>query len=434
MKKIILAAATVLVMALTGCAPLNFYGKLDPMLVSGDYKSADELVEKSKEQYKGQHEMLYYFDKGAILQMAGDYKGSVSFLEQADLKIDELYTKSATQEIGSFFSNDMNLPYDGENFEQVMVNVMKCLDFLYADNFQDAQIEARKVNNRMNLLVDKFEGKTTYKDDAFARYLSALSYEGTGKLNDAYIDYKASYKAYQEYEKLYGTPVPQQLKKDLLRISEAIKFYDDYDGYKKDFEGLSYVKQQDMKGSGEFVIVVYDGMAPVKESKFLMHSYYDEKANKYHQIPIAFPHFKAPRPVLAGASASYKTAGYEGFVAEDVGAIAVKSLEERNVLIMAKAVARAITKFVAKQALSNGGKNAMMDMLGTIYQFASEQADTRSWRTLPNKFYIIRGRLAPGKYDLKVTLTMADGTTREEVVKVKIKDGKKDIVPLFALK
>jgi hypothetical protein len=434
MKKIIFLVLAIIAAVFTGCAPLNFYTKMDPMIKSGDYKGADDLVEKSKEQYKGEHEMLYFFDKGSILQMMGDYKGSAAILDSADQRIDDLYTKSATKEITSFFSNDLNLPYEGENFEQVMVNIMKCLDYMYMNNFQDAAVEARKVNHRMNLLIDKYEGKSTYKDDAFARYLSALSFEATGALNDAYIDYKASYKAYKEYAGLYGTEIPVEVKKDILRLSEALHFTDDHNGYLKEFGDLPYIKQADLKRSGEFVIIVYDGMAPFKESRYLNYDWYDEKAKQFHSIPIAFPHFKSRGYTVSAAEADYKTLSIKSFPAEDINAIALKSLEERNGLIMAKSVARAVAKYIAKQVASNGGKNQMMDLIGTVYQYASEQADTRSWRTLPARFHIIRGQLAPGKYDLQVKVTMADNSVKEESVKVKIKDGAKTVVPLFELR
>jgi hypothetical protein len=433
MKKALLFITVLFMVVFTGCAPFNFYTKIDPVLMSGDYKGADAIVEESKEQYKGGHEMLYYFDKGSILQMLGDYAGSEGMLEKADLLVDQLYTKSATKEITSFFSNDLNLPYEGENFEQVMINIMKCLDYMYADNFQDAAVEARKVNNRMNLLIDKYQGKTTYKEDAFARYLSALAFEASGNINDAYIDYKNSYRAYKDYSGLYGTEVPQELKKDLLRLSEAMGFTEDYNGYKNEFGNISYVKQSDLRRGGEFVIVVYDGLAPYKESRFFMYDYYDEKTGNNNVIPIAFPHFKSRGSAIYGAEAVYGSLDYKSFVAEDVNSIALKCLEERNGLIMAKSIARAVAKFIAKQAASNNGKNELVNIVGTVYQFASEQADTRSWRTLPGRFHIIRGLLAPGKYDMAVRVTLSNGSVREQTVNLNIKQGKKEVVPLYIL-
>jgi uncharacterized protein len=260
-----------------GCAPLNFYARLDTYIASGDYASADTIINSEKKQYEGMHELLYYFDKDSMLQAVGDYKESIKNLDKAEETIDSLYTKSATKEISSFFSNDLNLPYEGEDFEQVMVNVMKALDFMYLNDFSGARVEARKVNNRLNLLSDRYEGKNKYKDDAFARYISAYSYEAEGNLNDAYIDYKKSYNAYQDYNSLYSTGVPEELKKDLLRVSLALNFKEDFSGYKNDFPEVKFLKQNELKTRGEALIVIYDGMTAYKTNYFTNTPVYNDK-------------------------------------------------------------------------------------------------------------------------------------------------------------
>ncbi|HRU39360.1 MAG TPA: hypothetical protein P5511_05740, partial [Candidatus Goldiibacteriota bacterium] len=197
MKRVAVLALTAAVF-MASCAPLNFYKKVDTAIMSGQYSEADAIIEKEKNQYKGEHELLYYFDKGAILQMLGDYKASTQNLEKAELKIDELFTKSVTKELSSYFSNDLNLPYEGEDFEQVAVNIIKCLNFMYLGDFDGALVEAKKVDHRLNVLSDRNEGKNVYKEDAFARYLSGIAYEAKGEINDAYIAYRKAYGAYLE--------------------------------------------------------------------------------------------------------------------------------------------------------------------------------------------------------------------------------------------
>jgi hypothetical protein len=120
-----------------------------------------------------------------------------------------------------------------------------------------------------------------------------------------------------------------------------------------------------------------------------------------------------------------------GFDAENVSAIAMKNLEHKNGLIYAKAVARAAAKYFASQALSNNGKNSTMSLLMNIYTYASEQADTRSWRTLPSRFIMIRKYYEPGKKTVKVTLDTVSGK-REQSFDLKLKAGGKKIIPMYA--
>ncbi|MCE5300660.1 MAG: hypothetical protein LLG37_07300 [Spirochaetia bacterium] len=433
MKKIIYAFPVLLLLAFSGCAPLNFYNKLDPLLASGDYAGASALIDAEKKQYEGNHELLYYFDKGSVLQLLGQYSESSKMLDEAELLIDELYTRSVTTELGSFFSNDMNMPYAGEDFEQVMVHVIKALNFMAgkAPNFSGALVEARKADNRLKLLTDKYEGRNIYKEDALARYLSAFAYEAEGMLNDAYIDYKKSYEAYISYYSMYGTAVPDELKDDLLRLSEALGRTEDRAQYDAEFGSREYLKNSDLKRMGEVLVVVFDGMAPFKKSVYVDSPYYDGKSRHTYMVRVAFPNFVPRGYVVDTVEAEYKGVVHRGFVAEDITSIAVKNLQEKNALIAAKAIARAGVKYVAAQTISDGGKNKLLGTLANVYNAVSEQADTRSWRTLPARFHILRLRLKPGKTNLNININRMSGGSETVPLEINVRAGEKRVVPVF---
>ncbi len=428
-KKVILTALTILI--LYGCAVMNFYKKLDTFIMAGEYGAADGVIETEKSQYKGEHELLYYFDKGAVLQMLGDYRGSINYLNKAENKIDSLFTKSITKELSSFFSNDMNLPYEGEDFEKVMVHILKALNFMYMGDFSGTLVEARKVNNLMNLLSSRYEGKSIYKEDAFARYLSAFAYEAKGEINDAYIDYKKSYKIYEDYQKLYGTEIPSILKQDILRTAEAMKFYDELENFKKIFGDINYIKYRDLKEKGEILIVIYDGMAPYKISK--TQSVTVNENGNAAVISVAFPNFVEKGYVVQETSVSLDNLNYKSYVVEDVAKIAVKTLEDKNGLIAAKTIARASAKYFAGKKIREAAKNNLLvNIITNVYATASEQADTRSWRTLPARFHILRMPINIGKHELKLILILNNGQVIEQQINIKItKPNQKKVIPIF---
>ncbi len=414
-----------------GCGTLTHYKKIDNFMLSGKYGAADKTLTAEKKQYKGEHELLYYFDKGTILQALGEYDSSAAYLNKAELKIESLYTKSVTKHVSSFLTNDMNLPYEGEEFEQVMVHIIKALNFLYKGDFNGAQVEARKADHRLNLLVDRYEGKPIYQEDAMARYLGGLAYEAAGELDHARIDYKKSYRAYAKYRKMYGTSVPKRVKKDLLRILEALGYREDLAEYRKKWGNISFTNYRKLRRQSELIVVVYDGLAPYKVSKYIKSPVKDKKGN-VHMIRVAFPYFKKRGYVVSGAVLESGGASVRSFIAEDITKIAVKNLEHKNALIKAKAVARAAAKYFAGRAVSNDGKNKLLGMLADIYSWASEKADTRSWRTLPARFHIIRAKLKPGTHRVKVNLSLIGGGSRQEVIEVKLKRGQKKVVPVYA--
>jgi hypothetical protein len=98
-------------------------------------------------------------------------------------------------------------------------------------------------------------------------------------------------------------------------------------------------------------------------------------------------------------------------VAEDVTAIAARTLEDRLSLIYLKSGGRALLKFLAsekaKADISKNSDSKLRNFLGSLAVdltvAATEQADVRTWRTLPAEFQIARLDIAPGDYTVRVS-------------------------------
>jgi len=411
MKKILLLFFCLIIIFITGCA-VPFHKKLDQYLAAGQYKEADELIESEKTNpkeniYSSKNELLYFFDKGAIRQMIGDYKQSSEYLEKAEDIIDKLYTKSLTDETWSFFSNDLNLNYTGEDFEQVIVNIIKTLNYMYEGDFDGAAVEARKINRKLNYFQDSYGEKAIYTDDAFARYLSGFAYEAIGAVNDAYIDYKKSLKAYQKYNTIYGTAVPSFIKGDILRMAYALKFYDEIDNFKKEWaENVSFTKYNELKKSAEVMIVVYDGLPAYK---------IDERA-----MPKFVNRGYAVEKILVKDTDKE----YTSIVAQDISKMAVKNLENKNLAILAKTLVRNVAKKVAKE----------IPILSLFV--GEEKADTRCWRTIPGRFQIVRFQVTPdSKRKIIAEIYLKGNSTPvQEIFEIYLKPGNKKVIPIYMLR
>jgi hypothetical protein len=96
----------------------------------------------------------------------------------------------------------------------------------------------------------------------------------------------------------------------------------------------------------------------------------------------------------------------------NVTALADKALAERMAVITSKALARAVTKFVAAEATTRGaqqlaGKDAgplvglLVGLLTKGLAVASEEADKRSWQTLPDEIHLARVWVPPGRYQVQ---------------------------------
>jgi hypothetical protein len=433
-----LAVCFFLSLGLFGCAGTRVQEQLESRLTVKDYAGGLEVIDKAQGQYAGVDALLYYFDKGSFEQRAGNYPVSNQDLEQAELLIDDLYDKSITEGMTSFLVNDMTMAYAGEDFEQVAVNILKTLNYLYLGDLQGAQIEARKVNNRLLTLSDKYGKEAIYKEDAFARYLSAFAYEAGGEYNDAYLDYKNAYQAFEWYHAHFGMDIPPFIQADLLRLSRWLGFDDEYQQWREKFgESLPEPERRPVRQS-EVLLVIYDGLMPPKRTRFVEAPVLDETNHPY-LLKVAFPVIKPRQPALAAVRCQSETGvTAEGYVVQPQEAIAIKNLNQRIGLITVKAIARATAKYIAsvqarKAARTQGeGVGLLVALATNVYSVVSEQADTRCWRTLPNRFAVIRMPMPPGRHELTIQLESFHGGARpNETMIVELKKGEKKVIPLY---
>ncbi|MEK6560694.1 MAG: hypothetical protein AABZ07_03080 [Nitrospirota bacterium] len=399
-----------LLLLLSSCAPsVQHYTRIDRYLYQEQYTEADNVLEKSRNNYGLRNELLYYLDRAMVLHLAGRYAESNAFLDKAESRMEDLYTKSITSEAGAMLTNDNLLPYEGEDFEKVMVNVIGALNYVYMHQWDDALVEARKIDHKLNVFNDKYEKKNVYKEDAFARYLTGLLYEAKKEYNDAFIAYRKSYDTYQDYRHDYGTPLPPPLPKDLLRLTDSLNLDEEYNFYRNTFSDISWLSQKEIIGQGEIIFISLDGHSPIKADYFIDAPIPDSRGGIYH-LRIALPKF-VPQPNnleyidVKLIDEKGIVSSQEMFLAEDISAIAVKNLEDRIGRITARAIARATTKYLAALEIRKKVKGDpfadMLVKLGTnIYTIASEQSDKRSWQTLPAKIRMARVAAPPGSYTL----------------------------------
>lgn len=395
-------------LGLSGCGPaVHHYVQVDNLQSRQQFAEADAVIVKHKSDYGNRNAVLYDFDRGMMLHLAGQYAESNQSLAQAEDLIDQLYTKSVAAGAGSMLTNDNTLPYEGEDFEKVMINVIAALNYVYLGQWDEALVEARKVDHKLNLFNDKYEKKNVYKQDALAQYLSGVLFEAKGELNDAFISYRKAYEAYGDYKKNYGTPMPPTLPADLLRVTEALRLSEEHQDYLKQFPGARWTTEKELKGQSELVFVSYTGRSPVKED-FFIEAPIPEKRGGTYVLRVALPRFvprsnkvKTAEVHLIPAAGSGGAVSQRTFLTEDITVIARKNLEDRIARITAKAIARAVVKYQAtREAEKKGGPVA--GLLANVAAVVTEQSDKRSWRTLPGQIQMARLAVPPGTYTVAV--------------------------------
>lgn len=402
---VLLCAAAALA---SGCALFSDYTvKAAParaFIMAGDFASACSVFPDSDA--SGLNEVLVRMERGMILHDMGRYRESFEELDRADRKIRQyeeravISASKALSQAGTIVTNEKAAPYEGEDYEKIMIHALGALDFLMLGDLESARVEVRRAYSRQEELSSrharelekahkevqraqaadllKDAGGQAYGDiakkastvasayhNSFASVVSAIVYELNGELDDAYIDMKKAYEAY---------PSSPYIASELLRLSAKLGFREDHLAWRTRFGTL------DGKEDGGVRVVVFfsHGLAPVKVPVKIPIPLKDGFV--FASVPV---YRFEPSPVsTAVISAGDRFAATSTVL--DVDATAARDLLDNFPVILAKQIVRSTLKALSVRGLrrEHGQGGAL---LGTFLAGLTEQADLRTWSTLPKE-------------------------------------------------
>ena len=427
--------AMLLVTCATGCGSYSQKAlRVREPLVRGDPAAARAFLEEEK---PGGDGLPYLMELGLVLRYQGEFVRSNEVFEQAEILVDELYTKSISKELLAFATSDETIPYDGEAWERVLVNYYRALNYVDLGQFESALVECRKINHKLKVYADSSDDPPTYQTDAFAQYLTAILYEAAGAVDDAWVSLRLADEAYAHYEKAYGVSRPESLRRDLLRVADQLRYDDDFDRLRERFPDTEFVATRDLLERAEIVVLYDEGFIPPKtQSEVLLPILKTEWSDDRHEFAYSLRHrYYHPRPykkveleyLLRIALPTYELApveapGYARITAhdtaarteivEDLDAIARHGLDDRMGNILLRTLVRALGKYAITRSVENN-KGEVAGTIMNLLTAATEKADTRSWLTLPRTVQIARIVVEPGVHDVDVECFSASGTLLE---------------------
>ncbi len=416
-KKNIVAIALLTVFLFSGCA--TYYQQsisFQEDFSTGNLEQAQAFLENHKKASEKKDRLLYFLDRGVVEQMLGNYQESNFYFEEAYLFTQD-FRKNFANDLVGMIANPMLKPYEGEDFELVLIHFYKAINYIQLNQLDDALVEVRRINIGLNELNDKYEKrKNRYKEDAFAHNLMGIIYEAKGDFNNAFIAYRNALEIYSElYSMEFNVQVPDQLKVDLLRMAAYNGFRDEQKRYEEEF-GFQYQKK--LENSGDLVFFWLNGLGPVKSEFSLNLStvdgeggiltfanedegfsipytesdyYYDTEPTEFGDLKfvrMAIPKYKVRHPLLDRAILKVDSMSVPLQKVEDVSSIAVSTLQDRMLREITKSIGRVALKQAAELAARNENEN-LGSVLSIVNAF-TEKADTRNWQTLPNSIYYQR--------------------------------------------
>jgi len=428
---------------------MQYTRQLNQSLTNGQYDVARKQIKEARKErlYTDTDRLLYYLDLGAIEHYAGAYGQSNTYLNRAEQIMEELFTRKVSQIALSYLINDNVTDYWGETYESIYIHVFKALNYNHLGNLENALVEIRKVNIKLQEMEDhygSFLGDLTseheleldvdvpFFSDALAHYLSASFYNAIKEADQSRISIQKLHDSWNAQRNIYQSDFP---------------------------ENESFLPQQ----SKNLSILALSGSAPRKiEAGGMITTYEDFIGITDLSNPVALPnipfpgsepgyHFKFAFPVLQQKPSKVKTIrvildgkdlGQLQHL-EDMGRIAEHTFENHKMFIYIKTLIRTVTKGIAaaeakkklkKETEADGILGAFIDFAVDVGVDATERADLRSWKTMPQHCYVGNYSLARGEYQLKLQFLDRDGhIVKEEVRQISLSTDNIKLVEFVAL-
>lgn len=336
--------------------------------------------------------LLVLMDRGMVLHAAGKWRESIRVLAEADRLAEELDTPSVSEEAGTLLTTERERAYRGEDFEKLMISVLQALNHAQLGQDEDALVEVRRVNERLEKMV--VDEKKPYEQLAIARYLGGTLYEDQREWDSAYIDYAKA---------LELEPGLGPLAEPLLRLAKKTGRLEEYERLRARFPDVRH--EPPGPNEGQVLVVVEAGRSPEKEPAERR-----SRTRDIIQVPVyRMRSFPARTRVWVGDSAQ------PAVRVTSLAEVARVHLEDRMGRMLLKQAAGAVVKAGLAAGAGALTKRRELGALTFLVLNAMNQPDLRSWLSLPAEFQLARFRLAAGRHTVRVEAAGQRATREVEV-------------------
>ena len=236
--------------------------ELESVLYTKDFAKANEVIDNSKVYQKERNSILYHLEKGKLLFLEGKHEESNTYLNQADLFVED-FKHTAGNQVLSLLVNDLMQDYRPKDFEVLGMYYYKALNYMALADYESALVEAKRMNLYLQTMDDRYKNNQKhFANDAFTNNLMGLIYEQDGDINNAFVAYRNAADLYLSYQKqgdesYLNVTMPKQLKIDLLRMARANGFTAEYQKYNAIFQ----LSEEELQNN-DVLVFWENGLAP----------------------------------------------------------------------------------------------------------------------------------------------------------------------------
>jgi hypothetical protein len=397
------------------------------MAASGKVDAALKTLDANNK--KDKKDLLYFMERGELLRLKTDYQHSQSAWTRADARVQDWERIAKTDpdklvgNVGSYVINDRLRPYEGHDYEKVMLTTRMAMNFLGQGDFANARVAIKQTHEREALIAEvrarqyaKVQEEASKRSAAPPPFKEINGYPvqqidnpEVNALKNSYQSALSHYLAGFVYEALREPSLAAAGYRQAIELQPGVGLLEE------SLAGLDQRVAAPDDGLTDTLVVLESGLAPARRSqRFALPI---PVSGELVLVAVAFPVMQgrgdafAPEEVRVDFGESLRPARITS-----VDAMARRALQDEMPGIMLRSMVRSTSKAVAQYQAQRAAEHQRMQgdsgeagllglaalalMVGTV---VTEQADERGWRSLPADIYVARGKLPRGRRQLSLT-------------------------------
>jgi hypothetical protein len=403
------------VMFLAGCnAPKNDLLRFNTAFKT-DYLSSSNLedsiqIAKSKtgksKNPKGE-DLLWAMQLGCLERISQNYKQSNDDFDKAEEMLNFFdYQNKTADSVAAMAVSENIVPYLGEEYDGIMVNTYKALNFMALGDNELARVEFNRALDRQRRAKEKFAKEIAKLQNELDQAQEKEDSQVKKNVDNPEIQqlieqrYPGIYnfKAYPDFVNPFTTYIAGVFFDLIGDHSKAAPLLKEAYGMVSDNEYLAEdiaVTEQVLDGQKELkdtVWVVFEnGMGPVKEEfRIDIPLFVETKKVKY--VGIALPKLIFREQAYSSLTIMAAGHNYTTEQVADMDRVIQTEFNKDFKGILTRAIISMTAKAVAQYALEKQDKSSstLASFLVAAYSYATTAADVRIWTTLPKDFQVAR--------------------------------------------
>ena len=398
-----------LTLLFTGCnvpkAHLTTFNKHFEM---GDYESSALFAQKKigqRENPAGE-DLLWALQLGTVERIRQNYQKSTEYFDKSEEMLKYYDEQSNVGDvIGSTVASDNVIPYRGEEYDGVMVNTYKALNFMAEGKMDLARVEfnraldrQRRAKEKFSKEIDKLNSELEQKqqenefsksnvENPTTRDLLAQKYPNLYNFQ-AYPDFVNPFATYLAgiYFNLVGdhSKAVDLLKESYGMVGDNPYIADDLSTTEKILDGKARLENT-------VWLIFENGLGPVKK-EFRLDIPLFVATDKIKYVGIALPKLELRNKSHPYLLVNSDDKEYTTLPVADMDRVVQTEFSKDFGGILIRAIISATAKAAAQYVIKQQGSNAATALSFAVaaYSFASTAADVRIWTALPKDFQIAR--------------------------------------------